>query len=206
MRSQAGRASEESQGDSAGATELQLGHSQGCVGRARALRRRPEAGFRADPVGEGADTGIELVDGQPEQGGSVEEAVVVGDDAAVVDGREDVGDGEHDPIGSTAEDGTEVDDPPVALGIPGVEVGFGELVGGHFAVFVDESGRVADAIGIPEQGFEVVVGDGTVFAMREHRLLEHVVAEAVDGDTGEFVGGHATEVGDGVGGGGVHGM
>ena len=66
----------------------------------------------------------------------------------------------------------------LALGVPQVVIGLGELVGGHLAAFEDESRGMAHALQIAQEVAEGLIADGSVLLAREGRAFQKVGQES----------------------------
>ncbi len=77
----------------------------------------------------------------------------VGDDVAVIDDRDHVGDREGDQVRSLAENWTEVED--AATGQAVIRFRLGKLVQSHLAVLEHQPGGMAHGVRVAEEGIEI---------------------------------------------------
>jgi hypothetical protein len=103
----------------------------------------------------------------------------IGDDPAVINYWNHVGDGQGQEILAFTEQGADIKDSAIVFGVSAVNIGLGELVGGHFAELENQAHRVAEAFWILEQSKEVLTRHGAVFVMGHRSLGVKVLAKAL---------------------------
>lgn len=105
--------------------------------------------------------------------------MVIGDDIAVIDERDHVGDGKGEQVGPFAEPGADVKHATALLGIAPVNVWLGELMHGHLAKFEHKPNRMTKAIRIVQERVEFVGGQRAVFLVRDDGLGDEMFAQAL---------------------------